>query len=141
MADANQISQIVQGILDSYYRDGGINYASGLNLPSQQHIIDIIQTLRMILFPGYYTERAIEDESLPYTTGERVVWVYKHLREEITKSICFVCSECNASEYCQEIKEGDRIAQLIPRENITYRECKPYVRGSERSGGFGSTGK
>ena len=47
----------------------------------------------------------------------------------------------NASEYCQEIKEGDRIAQLIPRENITYRECKPYVRGSERSGGFGSTGK
>jgi serine O-acetyltransferase len=100
MPETNQIGQIVQGILDSYHRDGGINYASGLNLPSQQHIIDIILTLRMILFPGYYTDRAVEDESLPYTTGERVVWVYKHLREEVTKSICFVCSDCNANEAC-----------------------------------------
>lgn len=102
MAETSQISQIVQDILDSYHRDGGINYASGLNLPSQQHIIDIIHTLRMILFPGYYTDRAIEDESLPYTTGERVVWVYKRLREEITKSICFVCSECSGNESCTD---------------------------------------
>jgi serine O-acetyltransferase len=100
VAETKQIGQIVKNILDSYHRDGGINYASSLNLPSQQHIIDIIQTLRMVLFPGYYTDRAIEDESLPYTTGERVVWVYKHLREEINKSICFACSECSANEYC-----------------------------------------
>ena len=102
MTETNPISQVVQNILDSYHRDGGINYASGLNLPSQQHIIDIIQTLRTILFPGYYTDRAVEEASLPYTTGERVVWIYKHLREEITRSICFVCSECSANRVCDE---------------------------------------
>ncbi len=95
MDEVQEISQIVQKLLDSYEKVGGINHAGGANLPSQQHIIDIVQTLRMIIFPGYYDQGAIDEAALPYTTGERVVWLYKHLSEEITKCLCFECRECN----------------------------------------------
>ncbi|MBN1933954.1 MAG: hypothetical protein JW934_04795, partial [Anaerolineae bacterium] len=36
-----EIAGVVQAILDAYHQQGGINYAEGANLPSQQHIIDI----------------------------------------------------------------------------------------------------
>jgi serine O-acetyltransferase len=98
MTETGQIAEIVQGILDSYDYVGGINYAGGANLPSQQHIGDIVQTLRTILFPGYYNHGAIEEAALPYTTGERVAWVYKHLAEEIRKCFCFECRECDQCE-------------------------------------------
>jgi len=72
--EADQIAQVVRDVLTSYKQQGGINSAGWANLPSQQHIIEIMQTLRMILFPGYYDHGAIEDVALPYVTGERVAW-------------------------------------------------------------------
>ncbi len=61
-----------------------------------------MHTLRMILFPGYYDHGAIEETTLPYTTGERVAWVYKHLSEEINKCLCFECRECDRCEQLTE---------------------------------------
>ncbi len=97
-----QIAEVVDAVLDAYHRQGGINYAGGANLPSQQHIIDITLALRTILFPGYYTDRAIDETSLSYVTGERVVWLYKNLRQEIAKSICFDCHECSVQGRCPD---------------------------------------
>jgi serine O-acetyltransferase len=96
--EAEQVGEIVQDVLASYERHGGINHATGANLPSQQHIVDIMRTLRTILFPGYYDRGAIDETALPYVTGERLVWVYKHLIEEINKCLCFDCRECNQYE-------------------------------------------
>jgi serine O-acetyltransferase len=92
--EVDQISVIVKNVLDSYERHGGINYAGVTNLPSQQHIIHISQTLQMILFPGYYDTGAVEEAALPYVTGERVAWVYKHLSQEIHRCMCFECDQC-----------------------------------------------
>jgi len=93
-----RIAEIVDGILDSYDMHGGINDVDGANVPSQQHIIHITQTLQQILFPGYYDHGAIEGAALPYVTGERVAWVYKHLSQEINRCLCFECTECNACD-------------------------------------------
>ena len=104
-SDVDQISQIVKNILDSYEHQGGINYANEANLPSQQHIVDITHTLRTILFPGYYSDGAIEETALPYVTGERVAWVYKHLSQEIQKCFCFECHECShcdSRSHCEQ---------------------------------------
>ena len=90
---ADQISEIVHEILASYEHEGGINYAGSTNLPSQQHIVEITQALRAILFPGYYDRGAVEETALPYATGGRVAWVYKHLTQEIDRCLCFDCRE------------------------------------------------
>jgi serine O-acetyltransferase len=93
--EERQIGDIVAGILDSYVQEGGINRAGGTNLPSQQHIIEIMQTLRVLLFPGYYEQGAIEETALPYITGERVAWIYRHLSQEINRCLCFECRKCD----------------------------------------------
>ncbi|NOZ08682.1 MAG: serine acetyltransferase [FCB group bacterium] len=89
MTDTQKIGRIVARILHSYENKGAINRTGGENLPSQEHIINIMKIIRKIIYPGYYDRMAVEDTALPYTTGERVVWLYKHLSEEINKCICF----------------------------------------------------
>jgi serine O-acetyltransferase len=109
-SEAEQVNGIVHDILGSYLRQGGINYVNGANLPSQQHIIEIIQTLRMILFPGYYDQGAVEETDLPHVTGERVAWAYRHLNQEIDKCLCF---ECRERGQCGRITECTARAKQI----------------------------
>jgi serine O-acetyltransferase len=100
--EVDQVNHVVRDVLDSYERAGGINYAGGANLPSQQHIVEIMQTLREILFPGYYDQGAIEATALPYVTGQRVAWIYKHLSQEIDRCLCFECRECDQTDRIPE---------------------------------------
>lgn len=105
MERGKEIGRAVEEILASYERDGGINYAHGPNLPSQQHIVNIMQMIRKVLFPGYLDDGAVDGTVLPYVTGERVVWVYKHLSEEINRCLCFECRDCNGDERKPECVE------------------------------------
>jgi serine O-acetyltransferase len=101
----SQVDRIVQDILESYDELGGINHIGGPNLPSQQRTVDILHTLRSILFPGFYDREPVDETSLPYLTGERVAWVRKTLAEEITKSLCHDCREqgrCDQIPLCED---------------------------------------
>jgi serine O-acetyltransferase len=108
--ERDQIEQVVRDILGSYEREGGINHSGGPNLPSQQHVIEITQILRMILFPGYYDHGAIEDLELPYVTGQRVASLYRHLSAEIHKCLCF---ECREFDQCERLSKCEPRAQEI----------------------------
>ncbi|MHB0878174.1 MAG: serine O-acetyltransferase EpsC [Anaerolineae bacterium] len=112
MDESERIKHVVSSILASY-EQGGVNRADGADVPSQQHIIDISQTLRTILFPGYYEKSSVDANSLPYVTGDRVVWVYKHLSEEIRRCLCF---ECREHDHCERLPECHRRAQDIALE-------------------------
>ena len=111
-ADVAHIEPVVQDILSSYRQLGGINHIGGPNLPSRQRILDILQALRSILFPGYYERDPVDETSLPYVTGERIAWVSKSLAEEITKSLCYDCQLYNRCEQLSECAEkGQSIAE------------------------------
>ena len=111
-SEVDQISGIVKDILDSYDQHGGINYAGVTNLPSQQHIIRITETLQMILFPGYFDAGAVEEAALPYVTGERVAWVYKHLSQEAQRCMCFECDQCDEVPKCAGKAQAAALALL-----------------------------
>ena len=68
----------------------------------QQHIVEITNTLRTLLFPGYYEQDAIQELSVPYTTGQRAAWVYRHLSKEINRCLCFECREGGQCELVSE---------------------------------------
>jgi serine O-acetyltransferase len=114
-----QVDEVVRGILDSYDQLGGINHIGGPNLPSRQRIIDILQMLRSILYPGYYERDAVDETSLLYLTGERVARVRKHLTDEIAKSLCHDCrlqGRCDQLPECTEKARGiaDDLLRALP---------------------------
>jgi serine O-acetyltransferase len=114
-----RVDQVVRAMMDSYVLLGGINHIGGPNLPSRQRTIDTFQTLRSIIFPGYYEREPVDETTLLYLTGERVSWVRKNLSDEITKSLCHDCREngkCDQLPQCEEKARGitDDLLHALP---------------------------
>ena len=70
-------------------------------IPSEGYVVDIIDKLREVLFPGYFSREKVDPVSLKYTMGQAVAALFDMLSEQITHSIrhdCFrydlPCSDC-----------------------------------------------
>ncbi|UCF92951.1 MAG: serine acetyltransferase [Desulfobacterales bacterium] len=70
-------------------------------IPSKESVIEIIERLREILFPGYFTRGKLDPVNLRYSMGQSVATLFDLLSEQICRSIrhdCFrydqPCTEC-----------------------------------------------
>jgi serine O-acetyltransferase len=61
-------------------------------LPSRDVIIEIVESLRAALFPGYFGNSEVESDSLPYYVGNRLDDVRRKLREQVLRGLCFNCN-------------------------------------------------
>ena len=81
------LSHVVQDILASYDRVGGMNNTDAYSLPSKRAIGGICEDLLQILFPGFHDEEAIHKKSLPVLTRHRVSSVMERLEEQVRQSM------------------------------------------------------
>ncbi len=70
-------------------------------IPSKTSVIEIIQRLREVLFPGYFTREKLDPVNLSYSMGQTVSILFDQLSEQICHSVrhdCFrydqACSDC-----------------------------------------------
>jgi serine O-acetyltransferase len=71
-------------------------------IPSRESVIDIINRLKEILFPGYFTRGKLDPVNLRYSMGESAAALFDMLSDQIGRSVrhdCFrygqLCSECD----------------------------------------------
>lgn len=71
-------------------------------IPSEGYVVDIINKLKEVLFPGYFTKEKIDPINLKYNIGQTISVLFDMLSEQIAHSIrheCFrydlPCSECD----------------------------------------------
>lgn len=81
--DEERIEDIVQSILKDYDSDRHINKLDIYNQPDKQAIIDIVDKLLKILYPGYYSDRAYKLYSLKNNMAAAVEDVIYHLNKQI----------------------------------------------------------
>jgi serine O-acetyltransferase len=62
-------------------------------LPSRQVIGQIIESLRSILFPGYFGFSELKAESLCFHVGSTLDFIRRDLQEQIKRALCFSCEE------------------------------------------------
>jgi serine O-acetyltransferase len=79
-------------------------------IPSRSSVIEIIDRLREILFPGYFTRTKLDPVNLRYSMGQSVTAVFDLLSEQICHSIrhdCFrydkPCSDCSELSHEQAL--------------------------------------
>jgi serine O-acetyltransferase len=80
------LNHVVEDILASYDRVGGMNNTDAHNLPSKRAVGGICEDLLQILFPGFHDEEAINKRSLPVLTRHRVSSVMERLKEQVRQS-------------------------------------------------------
>jgi serine O-acetyltransferase len=63
------LDNTVRRIIQSYNRYGGINHIKGPTLPAQGEIIDTLQKLISIIFPGFFDRSDINTTNIKYHVG------------------------------------------------------------------------
>ncbi|MCK5249789.1 MAG: serine acetyltransferase [Spirochaetaceae bacterium] len=89
MSDSHEprVAQINMTIIDSYGKLGGINHLSGPNLPSRQGVVEILETIETLIFPGFQSEEKLEDDLITYTIGAKTRRLVREMTVEIARSL------------------------------------------------------
>ncbi len=61
--------------------------------PSRNAVIEVVEALRSVLFPGYFGRSELNTESLRYHVGSTLDHVLRTLQEQVQRGLCFVCEE------------------------------------------------
>lgn len=88
-----KLPDIVGSVFDSYQQIPTTRNIGESPLPSKSAIIDILEGVRDILFPGYYGTSGLCWENVRYFIGSKIDDLFIELSEEISKSIKHECKE------------------------------------------------
>jgi len=89
------IPRIVDSIVESCHDEECFEHIDAELIPSLRSVIEIIDRLREILFPGYFNKEKIDRTNLRYQIGQSVDIVFEILAEQITRSLRHECLRYN----------------------------------------------
>jgi len=97
-----QLPKIAEDIIDSCSDQECYTHIDYEPIPSKEGVVDIINSLREILFPGYFSRGKIDPVNLKYALGQSAASLFDMLSEQICHSIrhdCLrydqPCSDCD----------------------------------------------
>jgi serine O-acetyltransferase len=94
---AKKLAEIVENLVDSFHKHGGINHLDGANLPSRDAVVDITRDLLRLVFPGFYDKDPIRSGQIGEYTSELVSSIARRLENEIHRSLeyrpCIGCDK------------------------------------------------
>ena len=96
---AKKLAQIVDSLVDSFHKHGGINHLDGANLPSREAIVEITRDLLRLVFPGFYDKDPLHSNQLVEYTSELVSSVARRLENEVQRSLEHrPCDQCDRND-------------------------------------------
>jgi len=103
-ADLSEIvSQLCSG--GGRRRRPGIPASAGFVLPSREVLIDSVEALRSVLFPGYFGATIdVDEERRHFHVAATLDQVVRQLREQVRRGFCFACEEVDPRK-CPECSD------------------------------------
>lgn len=95
-----QLSSIVNELC-SHCREPNFNGLSSpkpMPLPKRDKIIEIVEELRSVLFPGYFGTSNINMENMRFHVGSALDHLLRTFSEQIRRGLCFRCPQINAGD-------------------------------------------
>ena len=116
----DRVEDIVQLILEDYEDERVINKTDLYNQPDKGAIIDIVDKLLKILYPGYYNDKVYKIYSLKNNMSATIEDVIFHLNKQIMIALKY----CNTYPECKD-SELDEKSQNI---TLDFMEKIPQIR-------------
>jgi len=103
------IEKLVCAIAHTYKGDTGTNFIDASNLPVRGEILQILDLLLEVLFPGYTGKRTVTKSNIKFIIGDILCQVYNELSEQIERAYQYQC----------RIKKCDDCDCRTMAENVT----------------------
>lgn len=115
--DKYDVSLMVESLLDSYCKHENTCRIDKNNMVNRERLLEIVEELRKILFPGFFDNNKVRSEYSRYLVGEKLEYIQYHLRKQIAKALDNVKDENDTRE--DVIRRADRITfeflKTLPR--------------------------
>ncbi len=108
-------------------------------LPARATLVEIVEALRTVLFPGYFGTSEIGATSMPFYVGSTLDRVMRLLREQILRGLCSACeqerpdcsvcderADTSARTFLQRLPE---VRRLLATDVIATYEGDPAATG------------
>lgn len=112
------ITELSGKLAESYANGQGVNHNEGSNLPRESEILEILENLMELIFPGFGKREAHSLATLRFSAAETAASVYTKLSDAIRRAYSFTCSltascnTCNCAD--QAVKSTERLLSSIP---------------------------
>ena len=115
------LQNLVDEIMKSYQTFGGMDHIEGKNLPSKKVVIEVLDDLFAVLFPGYLGKEGITKANIKYFLGNTLTSIYTRLTNEVEKSLKYICRKITVCPHDVCLKR----AQVVVKELL---ERIPEIR-------------
>lgn len=112
------IDTLIDGILESYEKNGLVNRNDTENFPNRQNVVNILSDLQCLIFPGFRIAEDIDPINLRYVTGQRVNNIIAKLTKEIQKALIYTIFQAKGNSnnieesHCFKLSEKTAIALI-----------------------------
>lgn len=114
--EKDKTKSLVDAIVKTYDGDSGINFIDVTNLPVRDKILDIMDLLIEVLFPGYTGKKEVSRENIGSMVAEILSQVKTQLQDQLERAFehdCRIkkCDDCDCRTMAIETTD-DLLAQL-----------------------------
>jgi len=88
---AKKIQNLACKLLETYRADSGINFIDVSNLPVRDKILEVLDKLTELLFPGYTGKRTVTKANVSFIVGDIISQVAAELSDQIERALRYQC--------------------------------------------------
>ncbi len=116
-----KLEMLVDRITETYKGDSGINFIDAANLPVRGQILDILDLLFEVLFPGHTGSKSVTQNNVKYIVGDLLSQIHTELSEQIKRAYQYRCriQKCDG---CSCEKMGQNVTVELLNELPRLRE-------------------
>jgi serine O-acetyltransferase len=107
-----KIQNLVGKIAQTYRGDSGINFIDTSNLPVRGEILQILDLLFEVLFPGHTGKRTVTKSNISFIIGDILCQIYTELSEQIERAYLYQC-KINKCEGCDCRTMAENVTQHL----------------------------
>jgi serine O-acetyltransferase len=121
-----ELPDIVSGLVESCQDMDTFHHLNLVGLPSRGVVIEIVERLKKVLFPGYFGEHEVDSFNLAYQIGIEINSLFELLSRQITLSIrhecrrhqmvCTFCSERGQKEALTLLKKLKGLRKILAED-------------------------
>jgi serine O-acetyltransferase len=124
------LEKLVDEITETYKGDSGINFIDAANLPVRGQIVEVLELLFEVLFPGHTGNKVVTKANVRYIVGDLLSQIQVELMDQINRAYQYQC-RINNCRHCDCGTMAEKVAgELLAELPGIRRRLKGDVRAA-----------
>ena len=120
-----KITKLVEQIAETYKGDSGINFIDAANLPVRGEILEILDLIFEVLFPGHTGSKTVTKANINFILGDILCELYSELAGQVERAYQYQCrmkkcDDCDCHTMANNVTQ--RLLKKMPKIREALKE-------------------